>query len=382
MKRKKIIIISSVISISIISFIYIPQFFIKNNNQYTNQLNTSILDDYNTYMNNHLEDDFDNDGLTNEEELELGSNIYLIDTDFDGLSDKYEKNNGTSIIRKDNVLEKQLKKTLDIKNYSYKNPFESNGFVLWANNLTSRTYGNIIPTLNGTEKAYIVDNFDGLIKIPDNKYPYHIENGYYEELIYDKKNDLYKVYDGYKIVLENQPYKTIYETHFFTNKANYSNDNIINRILNVILPQKGFITSKKITEKDTLLDLNTGKVLTSIPSVNYDINDLSRFKYNNILLSDLNNIYNNINSGFSIAVSLIDDVGETIGLVYGYDKYGNLLIANTTTKEYLGTITVSEHYLKEYIDENNSIDYFYFSFKGMGYDSKKNARISFFAISD
>lgn len=77
----------------------------------------------------------------------------------------------------------------------------------------------------------------------------------------------------------------------------------------------------------------------------------------------------------------MDDNGETLGIVYGYDRYGNLYVADLNTKEYLGKIKIKEHHTKLYTEKNKYEDYYWYSFTGLGYDSYDNARICFYASS-
>lgn len=77
----------------------------------------------------------------------------------------------------------------------------------------------------------------------------------------------------------------------------------------------------------------------------------------------------------------MDDNGETLGIVYGYDRYGNLYVADLKTKKYLGKIKIKEHHTKLYTEKNKYEDYYWYSFTGLGYNSYDNARICFYASS-
>lgn len=377
--KKKIIICATVAVL--IGSLYIPQFFIPDiPNEYTNELNKDVINNYKDYIKGST-DDYDNDGLDNKTELKYGSNPYNPDTDNDGLSDLYEYSNNSDMLKKNDTLCDIMEKELENENKTYKNPFSSNGIILWAKDIESRTYGNIILSRAGSDIAYIFDRFTGYAQFP-NGIPYDISNGYHTRLEYDEDTKSYLVEDGMKIVVYEKEQESLYKVGLFGNYT-YRKDTSLNELIDKLLPRKGFLTSVKISVNDTRTDVVSGTVLSSIPVADsgYDYTQFSRFNYNNNRLSDLTNVYNNIDKGCSVCVSLIDNTGETLGVIYGYDKYGNLLVANLRTGDELGIIYIKEHYTKLYTDKNIYTDYYWYSFTGLGYDSNNNARISFYSSS-
>lgn len=371
-KRKKwiYILLGAVILTQL--FLYVPQFFINDkNNTYTNVLNKEIISDYNNLLESNKSEDFDNDGLSNEDEFKNNTNIFNPDCDNDGLSDGYdEKPNSYN-----NILCENMESFLKEKNQTYENPFMNNSHLLWSKNIESRTYGNMISTLRG----YYFDCFTGYVQFNKSEgIPYKIVNNIHIPLDYDKTNDVYYVENGDMIELLNDNPEYMYRLDLFGN-TQYIKDNFFSKLINLILPQKGFISSIKMLLSDADPDIKAGNYIQNIKDIDYDLINLSRLKKNDNLLSNLKDVRNNIDKGYALAVSLIDDTGETLGIVYGYDYYGNLLVANYTTKEDLGVIYISERYKKIYTSKDDYYDYYYYEFTGLGYDSINNARISFFA---
>lgn len=381
-EHKHLVIIGGLV-LGICGFLYIPQLFMKNDeNKYTSALNKDIINNYEDYMDINGSLDFDEDGLCNKDEIAYGTNPYHPDSDNDGLSDFYEYSSGKKMTKYSNDLCNDMEKKLKSEKKTYENPFKSNDVILWAEDIKSRTYGTVILSQAQSNTAYVFDNFNGYAQFPNDKVPYDISTGIHRKLEYDKDTQLYKVKSGMKVVTYDKECKVLYKTSFF-GKSSFMKDSLLSKAINFILPENGLITSVKLTTNDTNLDISNGTMLKTIPlpDKDYNYSNYSRFNYNNIKLSDLANVYNNINKGYSVGVSLIDDTGETLGIIYGYDGYGNLLVMDLGRKEKLGTIYISEHYTKLYTNKDVYEDYYWYSFKGLGYDSDKNARISFYASS-
>lgn len=381
--RYKGLIITGSVILGICGFLYLPQLFIKSDkNEYTNALDKTIINNYNDYMELSGELDFDEDGLMNKDELSYGTNPYHPDSDNDGLSDFYEYTSGKKMTKFSKDLCNEMEHTLKSKKQTYENPFESNGIILWAEDIESRTYGSVVLSQAQSSIAYVFDRFTGYVQFPNDKVPYDISTGIHRELEYDNDTKLYKVKSGMKVVTYDKECKAMYKMSFF-GKTTFMKDSLMSKTINLILPENGLLTSVKLTSNDTDLNLSNGTTLKTIPlpDRDYDYTKYSRFNYNHIKLSDLADVYNNINKGYSVSVSLIDNTGETLGIIYGYDGYGNLLVIDKDRREKLGTIYISEHYTKLYTNENTFEDYYWYSFKGLGYDSDDNARISFYASS-
>lgn len=376
-------IISIAIPCVIAAFVYVPQFFISNeDNSYTQALNPNIIKGYNEFISNNETLDFDKDGLNNKKELEIGSDLYNPDTDNDGLSDYYEYNYDTNILKNDEWLCKQMTNTLKKENRTYKNPYSSNGIILWADSIESRTYGTVILSRAGNDISYVFDKFSGYAQFPDESIPYDISSGVHVKLERNADTGLYRIEDGMKVILSDIEYDYIYKFEIF-GKPMYKNSSLLSKVLDILLPEKGFITCRKTATIDTEYKKNNDVILYPIPTADkdYNYNDYSRFNCNQNRLEDLANVYRNIDNGYSVCVSLIDEEGETLGVIYGYDQYGNLYIADISTGQELGTLKIHEHYTKLYTSEDFFEDYYWYSFAGLGYDSQNKARISFYSSS-
>lgn len=138
-----------------------------------------------SYMRNHPEADFDNDGLTNEEELNAGTGIYIVDNDFDGTSDYAElyltETNPT--IADDAIIKFVI--NADNKNGNTVNtPFKVHDVVLWADNYDAKARGSVVKLPDGSYNFYL---FQGWVQFPEEAaYAYEVKNGIQSPL---KKND-------------------------------------------------------------------------------------------------------------------------------------------------------------------------------------------------
>lgn len=74
--------------------------------------------------------------------------------------------------------------------------------------------------------------------------------------------------------------------------------------------------------------------------------------------------------------------GEYIVLIYGYDYEGNLLCADNSTGQRIGTIQITEKAKKILNKSGEIVSISYFDFKGFGFNSISGDRISFFASAD
>lgn len=66
-----------------------------------------------------------------------------------------------------------------------------------------------------------------------------------------------------------------------------------------------------------------------------------RYSIANALLSQLEEIYTSVDNGKTVQISILTEQGEQLLIVYGYDKYGNLLVANTESFESTGKIEIN-----------------------------------------
>lgn len=92
-----------------------------------------------------------------------------------------------------------------------------------------------------------------------------------------------------------------------------------------------FTDSGKPDDRDVLIDAVSAK---------FDNKPDDRYSIANAPLSQLTQIYTSIDNGKTVQVSIITDAGEQILLVHGYDKYGNLIVAECDSLADAGKINI------------------------------------------
>lgn len=92
-----------------------------------------------------------------------------------------------------------------------------------------------------------------------------------------------------------------------------------------------FTDSGKPDDRDVLIDAVSAK---------FDNKPDDRYSIANAPLSQLTQIYTSIDNGKTVQVSIITDAGEQILLVHGYDKYGNLFVAECDSLADAGKINI------------------------------------------
>jgi len=373
-KNKKLILTLTIITVLILilaAFLYIPQFFIKSEDMILKR-NTDIIKKYNEW--DFSEYDFDNDMLSNEKEKELNTDIWSADTDNDRKSDFLEYNNNENPLKYDNYLKNIIQKNLSENGLDWKSPFKISGyeeFTLWASDEESRYNATICVSRRG----YVFNNFTGYVSI--NGFPYWIENNYHKELKYKKTENVYYIESGMEIEVYEDKQNSRYILNFFNSEMDIEK-NFMTDIIDLILPAKGFITSKKYIEDDLIID-TTSFVTAQKKQIIYDENDVLRLISNDNSYEKLKDIRNIIQSGKCVLASFFNEKqGEVVVLVYGYDYYGNLLLADAQSLESLGILEITENSCRTINDDGSISVKEWFSFKGLGIDSEKGDRISFF----
>jgi hypothetical protein len=148
------------------------------------------------------------------------------------------------------------------------------------------------------------------------------------------------------------------------------------------LPDYGFISCKNVYTEDTFIDTDYDTTV-DLEEIKYDEYNYERLKKNSNRLTDLTTVYNTINEGRPLLVSIYEeDEGETILLVYGYTKEGNLLLCNPTTEDE-DILYIYPHSRRAINKEGQVIQYEYFEYDGCGFDStNQKTTISFFSNID
>lgn len=330
-----------------------------------------------SYMRNHPEADFDNDGLTNEEELNAGTGIYVVDNDFDGTSDYAElyltESNPT--VPDDAIIKFVI--NADNKNGTTVNtPFKVHDVVLWADDYESKARGSVVKLPDGSYNFY---RFQGWVQFPEDiAAAYEVDNGIQVAL---KKNESGYFYinspelKNVRVYAE-QP-ETCYIISLLGNRFS-TPDNIFFKFLSWIFPSHGMglITCRPALVND--LDGTWDEVSVVNDKSQYRASSFpnERFGFDQRLLTDLSGIMAEIDSGNNVIISLMShQVGEAIVEVYGYTSRNNLLVCDPSTGEDLGVINI-DILPERMLDQSGSIEeYEHFAFNGCGYSSEARHRI-------
>lgn len=372
--------IASIIAVgTILSLIYIPGLFMnkEEDNAFVLQPDIMGIKKSSEAAQNAPDEDFDGDGLINSLESKYNTSIRRPDSDGDGVCDYAE----IFITDTDpNKADKSLYDAVLKKEGSEKlmEPYKIYNVVLWPDNMSSRVYGGLVRTRQG----YRFCNYTGWAQFPEGAYAYKVKDGVHVPLKYKKVENAWYIDDDSEVVLTDKPLETI---HYFTvlNAVSaYIPDNFAGRMLSAILPDRGFITCRKMTKIDTWTNVNN-IVTAPIVSIHFDVDDLSRYGKNNNTLEDLAKVYASIDEGSSVMVSLnSSEYGEVIAEIYGYTLDGELLLADPGTLQTVGTLKINER-SGRYMDKDGEITYReWYEFKGIGFDSAKNFdRINFFAAA-
>lgn len=384
-KRKKIIATMFIVT-GLLCIIYLPalihSLFSKKTDapsDYTVNLDTAAIKLSSDYFSSHPSEDFDGDGIDNSKENLEGCNPWDIDTDKDGATDYYEmyvSKTSPSSYDGDIIENEQIiSDTNENKNAS--TPYNMGNVLLWADDYASKASGSVVETLYG----YRFENFSGYAQFPNiGKYAYSVNDGVHTLLDYKDDEDVWRIDKNITYVEIFDEELTPVVEYGFLGKTVHANANIFTRFCAAILPSYGILTAELKTDIDINSEDETD-ILADIAVPEYDLNNPERFANNNIFLSDLSFVREQLLNNKCVAVSLFDiNNGEYVGIVYGYTQSG-LLIADPYTMTYTGTIEIKEYGRKLLEQEGTFVYYTYYDWSGLGFSSDKYNRISFFAVA-
>lgn len=385
--RKKLIIAGAVIAL-ILGVIYVPQLFMKekDDNPLTVKLDSSAVSINRNTLKRLPSADFDNDGINNSDEEKAGSNPYFVDSDRDHINDYCEMYVTKTDPAKydDGYLVSAQKKIDSSGNKTLGSPYKIGNVILWPDDYTSRSYGSVIETLKG----YRFTDFTGYAQFPETDSGYHFyqyADGVRTPLAYRKEEKVYRITQDSDHECTVEKYK-----NKLTQKADiaiaghnfYFSKNTATDILTDLLPERGFITGRLKTTLDIDPDTSDG-VTADIAVPDYDKKSDARFTLNTNTLNDYQYLRSMIKKNVCVAISLyIEDQGEYIGIAYGYQNDGSILIADPKTKDYIGTLKIKEKAVKMMNNDGKIVSFSYFDFKGMGFDSTRGDRICMFASTE
>jgi hypothetical protein len=328
-----------------------------------------------TYWKNMPDDDFDEDGLTNEKETSVGTGAYTVDTDNDGVTDYAELyiTETNPKIPTDTVIGYVKRKNAE-NGKQVNSPIKVYNVVLWPDDYASRARGGVIRTFEG----YKFNKFKGWVQFPEGEYAYKIVNGRHVEL--EKNEQGYFHIDGgdVSVRLYNEPLETAYKICFIGGGFVRVEDNLLGKALHFMLPNNGsgFITCVKSAVSDFNETTGVGGSASIVTPDKIPLTD-ARFGRNMNKLSDLADIFAKIDGGECVILSLYSkERGEAFVLAHGYLYRGSIFVADITTGERLGAINFSEH-AERLLDKSGELQqYEWFTFEGCGFDSAKGDRIA------
>lgn len=328
--------------------------------------NTAALKAYNDYSQAMMTEDFDGDGLTNEQESRYGTSPRNMDTDKDGVSDYAELFvYGTSPTKANNTLYETFVEQDRAAGNKMDTPYKIGDIVMWADNYRAKAYGSVVQTLRG----YRFINFAGWAEFPEGRYAYEIQDG--KHILLEKRDteNVWRIETENEIILYNDLLPMI-NRFGFAGHTWYLEDNFFGKLLSFLLPNVGWITCERIAIMDTW-ETTEETVIAPIVKIPFDQEDNTRYGRNQNTLQDLAEVYALLRDGDSVLVALnsVYD-GEIIAEIYGYDPAGNFLIANAETLEPVGTLNIEPKASRIIDAEGALILYEYFDFYGLGFDSR------------
>ena len=328
------------------------------------------------YLRNNPEADFDNDGLTNEAELNANTGVYIIDNDDDGVTDYAELYLTQTAPRIPDTSIQSFVINADAKTGNAVNtPFKMDDVVLWADDYASKARGSVLPLEDG---SYIFYHFKGWVQFPVGKFAYMVQNGLQTALRTNENGYFYINTDAMVNVrvYEEQPAAC----HILNLLgARYTiPDNLLGKLLSFLLPSNGFglITCRSALRNDLDDTWTESAIANPITKHSVDVLSEDRFSADQRDLKTLNSIFSQIDSGNNVILSLMShSVGESLVEVYGYTNRNNLLVCDPLTGAELGIIRVSP-YSTRLLDASGTIqEYQFYFWSGCGYSSSARHRI-------
>lgn len=322
--------------------------------------------------------DSDNDGITNSNEID--THIYSVDSDNDGIADEYENSNGLSQKEKEETLLERMKEALSEEGKGAKSPYQQGGVILWADSYDVRAYSSVQSSIND---LVFFDGFSGWARFADGYEAVgYTSSGRLVELDYRQEEQAYYITEDIEtVVLTHTGVEKQYKLSLF-GKEKILEDSKGAALLAFLLPEAGNTFIKMQEQVTTYLPLSsaTKTVITSATEetqksvyVNSNSNDLASLNYVYKAIDDKRCVVSSIYSKYE---------GEYKFIIYGYDYFGNLLIADYESKQPIGTIGIKP--MSKAVLTTNGIMYFdYFDFFCDGLNSvEDDIGIAFLGVSE
>lgn len=366
--------------------IYVPPLFYKpaSENSYVPIMpSATAIKTYQTYLKDSPDLDFDEDGMNNALEGDHGTDVWNVDTDGDGVSD-YAELFVTQTPPKEagDVMIKQIADYDEKQGANLGTPYKLDDIVFWPDTYRAKAYGATVKIRQtDTSIAYRFCYFVGWVKFPyETAKAYGYKNGIHYELKYRAAENAYKIENSDEVRLYASPLKFVHCLNLPFIGTKYLEDGGFGDFLTKILPDEGGpVTCRRKATID--VDPQVERDVTApLRQPFYNKDDPARFGKNMNSLKDLSWLRKVIEAGHCVSVSLYSgNSGESIGIIYGYDENGDLLVANESL-EPVGKITVIPMAMRM-MDKEGTLGFrSWFEWRGLGFDSiRYRDRISFFA---
>ena len=257
-KSHKKLIVAAVILAAVAAFLYLPQFFMGGGDVGAApevSFNAAALRLSNSALRNGQNEDFDGDGMTASEEASHNTNAWAMDTDWDGLPDRYEiRVSNTDPTKADMGQLVSIVRGQDAAaGAAVDTPYVISGVTLWADSYSSKAHGSVVQTPHG----YRFCGFSGYAKLPDSdgRFVMRYKNGVHIPLT-PTAEGAYKVADGDVLVVVPMPPSQVVRLRAFGAQV-YLEDGPLAVLLDAILPQRGFITAVRMLDTDADTDADS-----------------------------------------------------------------------------------------------------------------------------
>lgn len=342
--------------------------------------NTAALKELADYQRNAIKEDFDGDGLTNEQEITYGTGVYTVDHDGDGVTDYaelYITDSNPAIY--DNEIISFVQQADSLSGNKANTPFKDDGVILWADDYASKARGAVASPY---QDVYKITDFRGWIQLPERyRSAYKMDNAFQAPLkqnadgyFYVDASDAPVYIHAYKTQPEECIALSILTTDYKLPK------NAFTKALKTILPSNGF---GLLVCRDALASDFEGaaeEARTVAPIVcNTAALELkeTRFSRNCTKPTDLQDIKDHIDNNQPVLLSLMSSTrGEAIVEVYGYTSRNNLIVCDPLTTDPLGVIAIDLS-ASRLLDASGIImRHEFFTFTGCGFTSATRDRLA------
>lgn len=328
------------------------------------------------YLKDNPDEDFDGDGISNEEEGRRGTDPYRMDTDGDGITDYAEIYllDSNPLVYGDSLIA-LTRQQMEENQQQINSPYEQHNVILWPDDIESRAFGAVVRTLNG----YRLCNYCGWAQFPEGSYVYEVTDGIHKELKRNNEGAVYLSEPNILVEAYSSPLDMVYDISF-CGQSFYIRNTFVGDLLSFLLPSHGpaLISIQKKASIDLDPDIRQGIEVERKAQKHGDAY-AERFGRNHNTLTDLSQVYNRLLNGNAVLASLFSQTaGESQIIIYGFTFSGALLITDAGTLKKTGQLKITERASRLYNAKGEWVIHEWFTFEGMGFNSEYGDRISFY----